>query len=308
MEVFKDLCCEVPGTNSHYFGIDDYSEKSDTLLVYGYVNLESNKNDYLFKRYKKVVYFNVTMPTEFCSPQPTNADDKFDIVYTICPYSVEWLNSFNDKYRLIWYPFNELDIPKNDKKLYDVCYHGGIHGDYHIKCLDSIKKFNYRYMSMTHGINNTTREFIKDATDLNLSNSEKLKRISECKISVCYNHFSVRDLNDYNNIVSRKSWQLNDAFSDISIGRKIPQFKSRFNEAAFCKTLNLIKRDKWNVVEYFYKPDVDFLYFDSDDELPDRISHVLKNWEDYSFMVENAYNKSLNYTSRKLYERIKNDM
>jgi len=80
-----------------------------------------------------------------------------------------------------------------------------------------------------------------------------------------------------------------------------PQFKSRFNEAAMCRTLNLIQRDPWNVVERFYVPDVDFIYFDSNDELEDQIRDILNNWDDYQPMIESAYNKSLNYTTEKLF-------
>lgn len=304
MIVVKDLKCEVPYTNTHYFGLDEYSKNSNRVLFYGYHHLESNA---LFDKFKgkERFYLNVTAPTEFCSPQPTEADDKFDRIYTICPYTVHWLNALKgDKYRFIWYPFNENDIPSNRAKLYDVCYHGGIHGQEYVNCLETLRKFNYRYMSMTHGINQLTRDYLRYATDINLSNSEKLKRISECKISVCFNSFTVRNQEDLNHIKSRPEWQENLAFSLAESDNIVPQVKSRLNEAAFCRTLNLVKRDAWNVVERFYEPD-EFVYFDN---LEETITEVLQNFDRYEDTIEKAYQRSLNYTTKKLYEKIKNDL
>ena len=93
MLVLKDLSVEIPGTNMHYVDIDKYSEQSeDTVLLYGYNNLQSNNLFDKIRHFKRKIYFNVTMPTEFCSDQDIRLDDKIDEVYTICPYSVDWLN------------------------------------------------------------------------------------------------------------------------------------------------------------------------------------------------------------------------
>lgn len=311
MRVFKNLSVEIPGTNVHYFNLDELSiSNSEEALFYGYAFLQdlnlSHKDRGNFVRN---VYLNMTSPTEFCSPQPTNADSIFDEVYSICPYTNEWLNGVfkTKKYRDIFYPFNERDIPYTEEKKYDVIYHGGIHSWDYIKLLTAIRKFDYRYATQTHGINHLTQQCVGVATNVNLSNEGKLKLISECRISVCLNTFPVVDHAHVNNVIGRKDWDLNQAFSKVYELGIAPQFKSRFNEAAFCKTLNLVKRDPWNLVERYYDKD-EFVYFDSMEELPDKITEVLK-WpkEDYNRMVEKAFNKSLNYTTKKLYYKIKNE-
>lgn len=308
MRVLKNLTLEIPGTNTHYFRLDEFSnDDGKNVLLYGYQNLENNSDFDKVKDYKRKVYLNVTMPTEFCSPQSTDADDKFDEVYGICPYTNNWLNDIKQKpkYKTIFYPFSKKDIPITNNKVYDVCYHGGIHGKTYVECLDIISKFNYRYMSMTHGINELTHKNLYRATNLNLTNQQKLSVIASTKISICYNTFPVRDGADLNNIKSRKDWWKNEAFSKVETEKIIPQFKSRFNEAAMAKTLNLIKRDNWNIVEKYYTPDEDFIYFDSNEELKIKIEEILNNWQHYQNIINNAYNKSLNYTSEALYNIIK---
>lgn len=307
MLILKDLSIEIPGTNTHFLKLDEMSSDSEhTALLYGYSNLENSTLFDKIKGYKRKVYLNVTMPTEFCSDQKTFADDKFDEVYTICPYSVKWLNEIKgyNKYKLTCYPFNENDRQGKSEKKYDVCYHGGLHSEKHVKMLETFQKFNYRYMSMTHGINELTSRFINYTTDRNLTNSEKLQRISESKISVCYNNFPVRNNSDLNNIKSRPNWRSNEAFKKAETDLVCPQFKSRVNEAAICGTLNLIERDSWNVIEHFYEPDKHFVYFDRD-SLEERISDILNNWASYEYMIDAARLHSRRYSSQQLCKNIR---
>lgn len=314
MLVVKDLKTEIPGTNAHYFRLDQLSLNSkEHVLIYGYNNLEDSSlvNKFRSKGFKKISYLNVTMPTEFCSALSTSSDDLFDKVWTICPYSVAWLNEIKNtkKYNYVCYPFSHLDIPVQNEKKYDVCYHGGIHSQHHVDCLNVMKEFNYRYMSMTNGINRYTEQVLRQgaATDLNLTNEEKIKRISETKISVCYNFFPVRGSSDLENIKLRKDWWKNQAFSHVESDKIIPQFKSRFNEAAMSKTLNLVSKDHWNVIEHWYKEGEDFIYFDDKEDLKNKIENILNNYEDYEHVLENAYNKSMEHTSKNLYKKIKED-
>lgn len=311
MKVIKDLSIEIVGTNAHYFRLDEYSEdNNDEILLYGYHILENKAIQELVSKYKRKVYLNVTMPTEFCGSVSTLQDAFFDEVYAICPYSVNWLNEItnSNKYKVIFYPFSHKDIPQKNEKKYDVCYHGGIHGNYHVECLNIMRKFNYRYMALLHGgITVLTQNSVPYATDINLSNQQKLDLIAQCKISICYNYFPIKHNKEISIIKNRKDWFKNEAFKHIDDLRIIPQIKSRLNEAAMAKTLNLVQRDPWNLVELFYKPDIDFVYFDSNSELEDKIREILSNWDSYLPMIESAYQKSLEYTAEKLYLKIKNN-
>jgi hypothetical protein len=308
MKVFKNLSIEVPGTNTHFFNLDEFNdETSNEALYYGYTCLENGVSSEILSKYERNVYLNVTTPTEFCSPQPIEADDIFDEVYGICPYTNSWLNEIKSKpkYKTIFYPFHKNDIPTNSEKKYDVIYHGGIHGEKYVKMLETIRKFNYRYLSQNFGINQETQQHLRYATDVNLTNSQKLNKISECKISICFNTFDIRNQNDINWVKSRKDWWKNEAFKHVEDLMLVPQFKSRCNEAAFSKTLNLVKRDPWNLIEKYYDTD-EFVYFDELDELEGKINEILNNWNQYIPTIEKAYKKSLNYTTENLYKTIKN--
>ncbi|MBI5575403.1 MAG: glycosyltransferase family 1 protein [Deltaproteobacteria bacterium] len=307
MRVVKDLSIEVPGTNAHYFKLDELATGDGRdVLYYGYNFMESGRAPECGADGGRKIYLNVTMPTEFCSRQPTEADGRFDEVYGICPYTIRWLNGIRggNKYRDIFYPFNEADIPAPQDKLYDVCYHGGIHGERYSGMLKIMRKFNYRYMTQTHGINKFTKKHLKYATDTNLTNDGKLRLIARCRISICFNTFDIRNDDDVANIKARKNWRDNEAFRHIEDLGIAPQFKSRCNEAAFSRTLNLVKKDPWNVIERYYTPGEDFVYFEDLDELEWKIRDMLDHWDRYRPMIESAYEKSLNYTCRHLYRII----
>jgi hypothetical protein len=52
----------------------------------------------------------------------------------------------------------------------------------------------------------------------------------------------------------------NEAFKDLESGY-IPQFKPRVIESMMCKTLVLVKYDKWNVIEKWFEPEKHFIYW-----------------------------------------------
>lgn len=314
MKIYKDLSREIKGTNTHYFDFGDHASRHDSsALYYGYTFIEDQAHPDILKSHEKNIYLNVVTPTEFCGPYNTQAEDRFDEIYSICPFTVKWLNKLKNtnKYKKIWYPFNSKHTPSHGKKKYDVCYHGGIHGPKYIQMLDILSRFDYRYMTMDHSINHITRSQLGRATDLNLSYKQKMERINECKISVCYNNFPVRDEKDLQNIKNQPQWHENEAFSHAASDGILPQLKSRFIEACFAKTLNLVERDPWNVIEEWYEPNVHFIYFDGNEDLETKINKIVNssNWSDsYEKIINAAYKHSVeNYTSEYLIKHIENN-
>tara|TARA_R110002020_G_scaffold241054_4_gene454145 strand:- start:2877 stop:3125 length:249 start_codon:yes stop_codon:yes gene_type:complete len=67
----------------------------------------------------------------------------------------------------------------------------------------------------------------------------------------------------------------------------------------------LVKRDPWNLIEDFYEPQKEFVYFENSDELKDIIQDVSVNFDKYKPIIEAAYTKSLDYTAEKIYRYIK---
>ena len=106
------------------------------------------------------------------------------------------------------------------------------------------------------------------------------------------------------NIKKINNWEKNKAFDHIDSGI-IPQQKTRAVESAVNKCLMLVRRDPWNVIENWFEPDVDFVYYDDEKSLPRKINEILSDWDSYKQIIHNAFNKAINnYTTEKFISRI----
>lgn len=306
MIVEKNINGDTADGISAHLNIEQYSKSSSDMVLFYGINTTFDRNlQEKYKNFKNKILLNLWSPCEFTVPNNPagNAFDQvsyFDKVYAVCPYTARWINDLqnNGKHKFIFHPFSYSYIPNletNFKKIYDVCYFGGLHGDIHYGCIDQIKKFNYRFMS---------QQRYPEVTDFNISYKEKMNIIAQTKISICYHQIPMRpELVGW--IKSYNSWQNNKAFSHIDKINTIPQLKARMHEAALCKTLNLVQRDPWNIVERFYEPNKDFYYFNDNSELPYLINNILKSWDYHKQIIESAFNKCLNYGSKETYNLIK---
>lgn len=313
MLILEDLSAEVADTNAYHWNLKDLSASSaDTILTYGY-NASSNQDFHKqYADFKRKIFFNNWAPCEFAQSKDHNNktaldyDAFYDEIYSICPYSCEWLNNLNlgRDYKPIFYPFNKKIIPQQQSKIYDVIYHGGIHGIEHLNCLFVMSTFNYRYATMTHSINSQTMQCLPYATNTNLKFQEKINLIAQTKISICYNFVHV--LPQHIPIIeSQPNWKQNKAFSEVGKWNIMPQFKTRAHEAAISRTLNLVQRDPWNIMEDYYEPEKEFLYFNNEVDLREKIKDIVDNWDSYQEIVENAYKKAMHYTTDKFVDIIK---
>jgi hypothetical protein len=316
MLILGDLSGEVPDTNSYHWNLDQLSDDSnqESVLMYGYNSSQNKDFHERCSSFERKIYFNNWAPCEYAqfkdhnNKNAFNYDENFNEIYSICPYTSEWLNSKNlgRKYKEIFYPYNKKIIPLNFEKEYDVIYHGGLHGEEHIDCLEVMMSYNYRYCSMSNHINSTTRAFLPYATNTNLQFQDKINLVAKTKISVCYNLVHVNP-EHVPAIRSYDGWSENYAFSQVGQWNVMPQFKTRMHEAAISKTLNLVMKDDWNVAERYYTENEDFIYFENKKDLRNKINDVLNNWQDYEKIIDNAYNKAINYTTEKFVEKIRND-
>jgi hypothetical protein len=167
-----------------------------------------------------------------------------------------------EKRKSVFFPFPEEFIPQIFEKMYDVIYTGFATAEHINEIIHTINKFNYRFVSF--GGNNLI-------TDANVSYSRKIQLISQSKITVVHN----------------------------LIGNNTPQLKTRPFEAAFCKSLIICKKDDFNIIEEWFEPNKEFLYYENANDLEEIIIKVLNNYNDYIPMVERAYEKAINnYTTK----------
>ena len=116
------------------------------------------------------------------------------------------------------------------------------------------------------------------------SYESKIKTYANTKIAVVHN------------VLCQSTDSLKEKFEHFKYTEKtklVPQFKSRTTEAALNKCIMLCYEDDYKVIEKYYKPNVDFLYWKTKNELFNLIDKILKNYNSYTYLAENAFQTTL---------------
>jgi len=257
----------------------------------------------------RVVRLEFEEPNKFFIPEDFDAyDADFHKVLTLCPFTAEYFNERQAVERRvpIFFPFNEDFIPPESEKRYDIIYTGHLHPKPIMRDMKTISRFNYRLVS------NSGHELV---TDRGVGYQEKLDLISQSKITLTHNllYPTVRHVL---NVWGYPEWISNKAFSDIPRGAmglvkrlltgpeiEVPQLKSRVFEAAFCRSLILCKKDGFNVIEKYFTPNEEFVYYE-EGKLVETVNRVLTNYDAYLPVIDKAYNRAVaQYTTNAFFER-----
>ena len=267
-------------------------------------NLRSKHKDY-----KRRVLFAHWSPCEFTLRKNffyLEAYDFFTEVYCVCPFTCKFMNKHfgYEKFKYIPYPYTNYSVIS----FYDYdalsCWFGSICGSDHISAIDSISKFPHKYITSQQ---NTwlfhPYEFNK-CTHVNISTEQKLKEVSKCKSSLTFNklYMSPASVCNYHHNDNELK---HEAFEYFSSKKIMPQFKVRTHEIASCKSLILCYKDEWNLIEDFYEPNKDFIYFENFKELEEILQDIEINFEKYRPIIESAYKKVQSYSVEKIFNYIK---
>jgi|TARA_R100000234_G_scaffold119768_1_gene103673 hypothetical protein len=297
--------CYNDPVEKHYdfqrFSEDD----GQKVLFHGIGCLENPRHKAALKHYKKKAFYNLEHPCawygsyEYMS-KSANMDGYFDKVFTICPYSAKWLNEVQQRNTFVpaSIPFNKnYLVSEKEDKVHDVMYWGGIHHPTHVNFVDSMRRFNYNFLSLgwQHwAAPFRTRQFVQEyapsITHQNVPRAEMWSLIRKTKINVMANLLYLSE-SQVEIIKSIEGWSKNEAFAHLD-QRILPQYKTRPIECAANRSLMLVKRDPWNINELWFSPDSEFLYFDKDEDLPDMIEEISSNWEKYEHIAENAFKRA----------------
>jgi|Laugresu1bdmlbsd_1035121.scaffolds.fasta_scaffold00066_18 hypothetical protein len=260
----------------HFFEFDEF-ESIPTKT--NYVLIPGGHNWGFFDQYdgNDVVMIHLEAPNCFIhgvEPQLfSKYDSKIRKVYSICPYTVEYFNKLNNnnKWESIWMPFNLKYIPEHSEKIFDVYYSGHqISCPLNLKMLNDYKKCIVSFDGGTHsGVDYVT----------------KLKLASQSKISIVHNILKM----PYPHLTD--NYPTHQGLTLCKTHGMAPQLKTRGIEAAVSKSLILCFYDEWRLLEKQFTPNVDFLYWYDEKDLKEKISHILKNYQDYQPMIDSAYNK-----------------
>jgi hypothetical protein len=255
---------------------------------------------------KKIVRLEFEEPNKFFLGDNMEIyDNEFYRIFTLCPYTSEWLNKKHNNNRRvpIFFPFNEDDIPLIMRKEYDIIYTGHLVSKKLTDDIKIISKFNYRFVS------NNNNPLV---TNHKSSYSEKINLIAQSKITLVHN-LLYPTATHIKNIWKYKGWRKNYAFKLIPRPTElwklfslknivVPQLKSRVFEAAFSRSLILCKHDQFNIIENYFEPGKEFVYY-YEGELELKILEILENFGNYEQVIDNAYKRAINnYTTEKFVE------
>jgi len=266
MKVISNFSKNYPEDPIRFFNFEEFEERAnDCFLFLGSYPDSSITHKFNFPKFLFSTEEQYNPEYENNDPFKTDTYVQYvDKIFTICDSKL----TKREKRQNVFFPFNKEMIPKHEEKIYDVIYTGFANIPHVQKLTSIISKFNYRFVSFS---NQTGKE-----TNINATYAEKLKLVSQTKCSVVHNLLS----------------------------SGTPQLKSRPFESAFSKTLMLVLKDDYNVIEEWFTPDEDFIYFDTQEGLEELISETTKNYSNYTHIVENAYNKAVNeYTTEKFIEK-----
>src|SRR3989344_3427495 len=265
----------------------------------------------------------------------------FDKILTMCPYTAIWLNKKQGKERRmpVFYPIDPDIGPQKMKKEYDVIYSGGLYDPWMFDDVKAISKFNYKFIAHSgilaykflannYFINKIRSKFPKYKifeagrkyiTESNIPHLEKWNIMSKTKITITHSIVPCPAA-CLKNIYRADGWQDNEAFRllprpnifspfknfiDTLLGKiyLVPQLKSRAFEAALCRSLILCRKDPWNVIERFFEPNKEFVYYEPG-KLAEKVKEILADWPKYEIIIENAHKKFIaEYTTQRFFEK-----
>ncbi len=296
-----------------HFDLMDYNDNNeDTVLFWGWQSVDSDDVKNQYELSKKKLFINTVQPCDIIQgPMDILKQSYFDEVFTICPYTAEVLNNdinkiSNTLYTPICFPYPEKYFEKYNSvqisdKTNDVIYYGNVHHKLYYDLLNTIKKFKYNFSTISN--HNQTEDIKKLITHFDIPSQEKWDILSKSKISVGFNLLflnqqHIDNLKMIDNINSFKN-------IDITFQNKImPQMKTRMVEAAACKTLMLMYKDDWNVIEEWFEPNKHFLYWENFEQLESMITDITNNYENYWHIIESAYEHVQQYSIKNLIKKI----
>jgi hypothetical protein len=266
MAIYSNLTNNYYEDPVKYYGFEDYETLfSDVDLFFGASQHEKISHP---SENTKILFATEEQIDElspsYCIGGIDLHETQVDEVLSISPLC--HTRSIPSKRQFVFQPFHPKYEPENKTKQWDVIYTGYANLDHVNSIVDVISKFNYRFISFDNS----------KTTNLNVTYKEKLQLVANSKISITHN----------------------------IISPTIPQLKTRPFEAAFCKTLIICLYDNYKTLEKWFTPGEDFIYYYDANDLESTIQNILDNYDDYQYIIENAYNKACEeYTTEQFVKK-----
>jgi len=286
----------------HSFNFKPYLERLNGITIY----YAPHYNHNIIKDNSFKVTLNFETPNglymrdmELTTHEAQNAD----LCLHLCPYVCRYLNGkFNTtKFKPMFFPIEIYKPIAVSERTIDVFYTGNF------GVLKSLPVGNIIHNTLVRVLTyNRLNQLIRS---IRLRSKDgyyaKLELLNKVKIAITHNIIvnckNVPGYNIFKEDVTCKTflpWHTDG-------GEYLPQLKSRVFEAGLMGCVVLIYKDKYGVVENYFKEGEDFLYYTSQLDLDQKVDLILANYQDYRYLGENIRRKIINnYTTEHLVDLI----
>jgi spore maturation protein CgeB len=303
-------------TNALYANLINLSRnsKENSCLFVGIKTLQQKKEKIvsLSKKYKKNFFFlpwgpSVLFDGNFHKYLPIL--ETFDCIFCTSKFLVDFFkkNSVNINIKYVKSPYiintNRFSKLNLLNKYYDLFYAGGIYSQDHFQMLKTFKKYKYIFTSL-----NRQRFFPRLSLipffikQYNLKNIEDVLNFqSQAKIGICINQL-------FPNKYQMETFSSNNQIEIFNNSKTkiFPELKDRIFSYSLTKTLMLVKSDSFNIIEEYFIPGKEFLYYKDVLDLEKKVKDIINNYNNYKQIIENAYKKVQLFTPEKFYKKIIN--
>jgi len=229
-------------------------------------------------------------------------ESQWYISFTLCPYTAEWVNNMVDTVSRIpvFYPMDSKYVPEKTAKVYDIMLASSKAAAHFLKpTLDVIKQFHYVLLKKP-----TEGDEEPPTHPAPVSHEAKLKLYAQSKSAIVWNcYVAPADVT--------AEWQrmpITDhaVFQDIprTGWATFPQLKSRTFEAAMSGTVLLAFWDRFKLIEQWFEPEVEFIYWYNVTHLHSLVVDIAANYAKYQPLAEAAQRRVLlDYTGEQFVRR-----
>ena len=217
-------------------------------------------------------------------------EEYVDIIFTIIPTSLHELK----KRKYVFFPFNEKMTPLIKEKQHDVCYTGFTKMSFLKNWFEVLREYDLAYVSFKEIVDlsmiiKNPRKYLPKKinpekydypnnliTHPNLSYKQKLNTIAESRVSIAHN----------------------------LLHHGTPQLKSRIFESAFCRSLILVYKDSFNLINDWFEENKHFVFFENSNDLKEKLDYILNNYSKFDEVREAAFQHAKNnYTVEQFVNR-----
>uniref|UniRef100_A0A7S4G0X5 Spore protein YkvP/CgeB glycosyl transferase-like domain-containing protein n=1 Tax=Eutreptiella gymnastica TaxID=73025 RepID=A0A7S4G0X5_9EUGL len=225
----------------------------------------------------------------------------WDHCLTLCPYTAHWVNRLLGSHlrTAVYYPFNEALTPPlvpASQRVWDVIYVGGVG-----KLMqDAIRLFpRYKYLLL-----HSKKKHMKGLPNLKVLTgaglAKKLQVMSYSRVAIVHNTLGPMPAAAKHGILkTHGAFQVPLPPRSGQQVVNVPQLKARTIEAALSGTLMLVYNDSVNIIERFFEPEREFLYWTTAADLKCTLDLVLDNFTAYLPIALRARERALaHYTTQ----------